>query len=61
MGKIFEKILSKRMKSFLETNNIIPQQQFGFGSQRSTMNPILELHTDASRFANIKEYTTPSV
>ncbi|KAJ3655785.1 hypothetical protein Zmor_014898 [Zophobas morio] len=57
MGKIPEKILTNRLKTFLETNNIIPQQQFGFRSQRSTMNPILELYTDASRFANLKECT----
>ena len=56
-GKIFEKILTNRLKDFLETNNIIPQQQFGFRSQRSTMNPILELHTDSTRFANLKECT----
>ncbi|KAJ3654684.1 hypothetical protein Zmor_013857 [Zophobas morio] len=55
MGKIFEKILINRLKTFLETNNIIPQQQFGFRSQRSTMNPILELQT--SRFTNLKECT----
>ncbi|KAJ3655524.1 hypothetical protein Zmor_014651 [Zophobas morio] len=42
MGKIFEKILTNRLKTFLETNNIIPQQQ---------------VHTDAPRFANLKECT----
>ncbi|KAJ3641910.1 hypothetical protein Zmor_028380 [Zophobas morio] len=56
-GKIFEKILTNRLTDFLETNNIIPQQQFGFRSQRSTLNPILELHTDSTRFANLKECT----
>jgi hypothetical protein len=57
MGKILEKNLNNRLKSILEIDNTIPQQQFGFRPQRSTINPILELHTDSTRYANLKECT----
>jgi hypothetical protein len=54
-GKIFEKILSNRLKNFLETNNLLPLEQFGFRSERSTINPNLESHTDTTWYANLKE------
>ncbi|KAH0809408.1 hypothetical protein GEV33_013383 [Tenebrio molitor] len=57
IGKILEKVLSARLKLSLESNNLLPSQQFGFRAQRSTINPILELHTDSTRHANLKEYT----
>jgi hypothetical protein len=55
-GKFFEKILSTRLKKFLEINNLLPPEQFGFLSERSTINPILEFHTDTTRHANLKEH-----
>jgi hypothetical protein len=39
-GNIFE-ILSNRLKNFIETNNLLHKEQFGFRSERSTINPIL--------------------
>ncbi|KAH0818274.1 hypothetical protein GEV33_004517 [Tenebrio molitor] len=56
-GKVFEKILSTRLKNFLEINNLLPPEQFGFRSERSTINPILEFYTDTTRHANLKEHT----
>jgi hypothetical protein len=56
-GKILEKILTSRLKHVLETNNLLPPEQFGFRAQRSTINPILEFHTDSTRHANLKECT----
>jgi hypothetical protein len=56
-GKVFEKILSTRLKNFLEINNLLPPEQFGFRSERSTINPILVFHTDTTRHANLKEHT----
>jgi hypothetical protein len=50
-GKVFKKILSTRLK------NVLPPEQFGFRSERSTINPILEFHTDTTRNANLKEHT----
>jgi hypothetical protein len=55
--KVFEKILSTRLKNFLEINNLLPPEQFGFRSERSTINPILEFHTDTTRHANLKGHT----
>ncbi|KAH0814159.1 hypothetical protein GEV33_008632 [Tenebrio molitor] len=54
-GNIFEKILSNRLKNFLETNNLLPPEQFAFRSERSTINPNFESHTDTTRYANLKE------
>jgi hypothetical protein len=56
-GAVFEKILSNRLKNFLEINNLLPPEQFGFRSEHSTINPILEFHTDTTRRANLKEHT----
>ena len=56
-GKNFEKILTNHLKDFLETNSIIPQQQFGFRSQHSALNPILKLYTDSTRFVNLTSGT----
>jgi exonuclease III len=39
IGKILEKVLSARLKLSLESNNLLPSQQFGFRAQRSTINP----------------------
>lgn len=35
-GKIFEKIINKRTRKYLETNNILPPQQHGFRQLRPT-------------------------
>jgi hypothetical protein len=56
-GKVFEKILSNRLKNFLEINNLLPPEQFGIRSEHSTINPILEFHTDTTRHANLQEHT----
>ena len=57
MGKIFEKILASRLAPLLESHRLLPDQQFGFRSQRSTINPLMELHTDSTRHSNLKECT----
>jgi hypothetical protein len=56
-GKILEKILANRLKHVLELNNLLPPEQFGFRSQRCTINPMIEFHTDSTRHANLKECT----
>ena len=35
-GKLFEKIINKRLRTFLETNKILPESQHGFRTARST-------------------------
>jgi hypothetical protein len=56
-GKIFERILTNRLKFTLETNNLLPPEQFGFRAQRSTHNPLAELQTAITRHANLGECT----
>jgi hypothetical protein len=46
-GKIFERILTNRLQLTLESNNLLPPEQFGFRAQRSTHNPLAELQTDS--------------
>jgi hypothetical protein len=56
-GKIFERILTNRLKFTLETNNLLPPEQFGFRTERSTQNPLAELQTEITRHANLGECT----
>jgi hypothetical protein len=56
-GKIFERILTNRLQLTLESNNLLPPEQFGFRAQRSTHNPLAELQTDSTRHANLGECT----
>ncbi|KAJ3626780.1 hypothetical protein MTP99_017250 [Tenebrio molitor] len=56
-GKVFEKIFSTRLKNFLEINQLLPPEQFGFRSELCTINPILEFYTDTTRHVSLKEYT----
>jgi hypothetical protein len=56
-GKIFEIILTNRLQFTLESNNLLPPEQFSFRAQRSTYNPLAELQTDITRHANLGECT----
>jgi hypothetical protein len=40
LGKLFEKILLRRIRSIIQTQNIIPDNQFGFRSKHSTTQQI---------------------
>ena len=42
--KVFGKLISKRINSFLESNNLIPQCQFGFRKDLSTLGALTILH-----------------
>ena len=46
VGKLLEKIITNRLKKYVEINNIIPEKQFGFRSGSSTINPITKLQDD---------------
>lgn len=56
LGKIFEKIILKRIRPIIKSQNIIPHSQFGFRTSHST----IQMHrlTDkiASSFENKKYY-----
>lgn len=57
IGKIFERILTKRIRDFLETNNLLPPTQFGFRPHRSTQDPLLKLTTDVTKSFNLNKCT----
>ena len=40
-GKIFEKIMHKRLHNFLESNSVIYSLQFGFRSKHSTTHTMI--------------------
>ena len=43
LSKIFEKVIQRRLVSFLERHNLIIPSQFGFRHKHSTIHPILDL------------------
>jgi hypothetical protein len=45
-SKILEKIVSNRLVSFLESNNLLYEHQYGFRAKRSTIHPILHFVYD---------------
>lgn len=56
-GKIFEKILSHRLKLLIDTHSLLPAHQHGFRSQHTTMDSILRLHTETIKHTNFKRIT----
>lgn len=46
MGKIFEQLLKQRLEHFIESNHILPSNQFGFRRGRSSRESIAHLHLD---------------
>ncbi|KAK9878329.1 hypothetical protein WA026_021344 [Henosepilachna vigintioctopunctata] len=55
VGKVFEKIICRRLSDFVDHNNIIPDFQHGFRPFHSTIDPLLRLHTDITRALNSGE------
>ena len=43
IDKIFEKIIKERLVSFLNTNNILINNQFGFRNKHSTLHALISL------------------
>lgn len=46
MSKVFEKVMQERILHFVDTNNIIPNTQFGFRRGHSTVHAISKLMSD---------------
>lgn len=46
LGKIFESCIKNKVLSECENNNTLPDDQFGFRSERSTIHPLVKLQTD---------------
>ena len=57
ISKIFESLTSIRLISFLEDNNIISEQQFGFRKQHSTTHVVTDVHSQISKNLDNKQHT----
>lgn len=56
-SKILEKLVSNRVVSFLQENNIIDKYQFGFQASNSTVHPMIHLLNKVSNALNQNHYT----
>ena len=57
-GKIFERMVGKRLEWFLETNNLLSKFQSGFRKNHSTYDHIVRLETDIRKAFKHKRHTT---
>ena len=57
LSKIFEKLLLKRLVSFLDTQKILVPVQFGFRRAHSTIHPIIDLITTCFDAIEEKKFT----
>jgi len=55
-SKIIEKIISIRLTSFLETNSLISNFQFGFRKEHSTIHPLIKFHNFIAETLDKKEH-----
>ena len=56
-SKILEKIVCNCLTSFLETNNLINSNQFGFRKKHSTFHPIIHLLNNVTTASNSNKYS----
>ena len=56
LSKIFEKLMHYRLNNFVERNNLIRNNQFGFRKSRSTTDVVLEFLDHAFNSLNEKNY-----
>jgi hypothetical protein len=54
-SKILEKIVANRLTEYLNVNNLISINQFGFRSKHSTVHPMLKLVNEAAKALNKKK------
>ncbi|GBN57982.1 putative RNA-directed DNA polymerase from transposon BS [Araneus ventricosus] len=57
IGKLYEKILLKRRNDHCYTNNIIPDEQFGFRDKHSCTHQLLRVTNKIVQGFNVKHYT----
>ena len=55
--KVMERIITNRMLWHLDTNHLLNDAQAGFRSNRSTLDQLLRLHTDAYNSIKAKKFT----
>lgn len=46
LGKLYEKVINKRLIWFLESNNILANQQYGFRKNRSIIQAAADLQIE---------------
>ena len=56
-SKIFERLISKRLISFLEDNCILSDHQFGFRKQHSTTHVVTDVYSQISNYLDNKQHT----
>lgn len=56
-SKILEKLFVKRLDNYIELNNILTEQQFGFRADRSTTMAVINLVENITQAINKKQYT----
>ena len=56
-SKIVEKIVSNRLTSFLDTNNLITSCQYGFHKKHSTIHPLVHFLNHVSSSLDKKNHT----
>ena len=54
LGKLFQKILNKRLFWYLQSNNILSPFQYGFRKGRGTTQPLLDLQNEISQSSSPK-------
>ena len=56
-SKIFEKVMANRLTTFLETNNLLCEEQFGFRKSHSTLHPLVHFLNNISDAKNKNKYS----
>ena len=60
-GKLMERIISRRLKWYTETNNILSPHQFGFRTNRSTLDPLAVLEHEIQICYRRQQITTVAI
>ena len=56
IGKIFEQLVKQRLEFYIESNNILPYNQYGFRKGKGTMHAISQLYTDVLTALKSNQY-----
>ena len=56
LSKLFEKVLLSKLKTFLVSNNVIPDHQFGFREAHSTVEQVNRLSQAIEKSFERREY-----
>lgn len=58
ISKVFERVICCRLNRFIEREDVLPNHQFGFRSNRSTVHPVAMIFNDISTNLNNRKATT---